>query len=184
MLYCFAETPSFSCSKSEIDRITIFQCWFSQFLFSTNVNRSFETTDWKNCEMTKKLLNLEKWYQKEKKLFEKGNLFSSTYSSESAISCYKNPEKMLSTKGPTFFISKSEEGWYIVQTFKKLLNLRFFERYAGCSFGNHAGSFSVKIQKKNCSKRWKNRIVTSFFRSEIFLVWSSRHFLQFCQTWS
>ena len=169
MLYYFAERTSFFCSKSESDRITIFQCEFLQFLFSTNVNCCFDTTDWKNCKMTKKLLNLEKWHQKEKKLFGKGNLFSSTYSSESAISCYKNPEKMLSTKGPTFFISKSEEGWYIVQFFKKLLNLRIFERYAGCSFGNHAGSFSLKVQKKFRSKRWNKRIVTFFFRNKIFL---------------
>ena len=74
--------------------------------------------------MTKKLLNLEKGYQKEKKLFGKGNLFSSAYSSESAISCYKNPEKIFSTKGTTFFYLKVRRRLKHCAIFQKLIILK------------------------------------------------------------
>ena len=109
----------------------------------------------KKLQNDKEIARSRKLTPKVKKLFGEGNLFCSTFSSESPISCYKNPEKIFSTKGPTFFISNSEEGWYSVQFFKKLLNLRIFERYAGCIFDNHAGNFSLKVQKKLRSKRWK-----------------------------
>ena len=90
--------------------------------------------------MTKKLLNLGKWYQKEKNTFlERENFFSSTFSSESAKSRYKNPEEVFSTKGPTFFYLKLRRRLKHCAIFQKLLNLRIFERYAGCSFDNHAG---------------------------------------------
>ena len=124
----------------------------------------------KKLQNDKEIAESRKMIPKEKNLFGKGNLFSSTYSSESAISCYKNPEKIFSTKGPTFFISKSEEVWYIVQFSKKLLNLRIFERCASCSFGNHAGSFSLKVQKKFRSKWWNKRIETSVIIRESWNV--------------
>ena len=155
MLYCFAERPSFFCSKFELDRITFFQCWFSQFLFPTNVNHCFDTTDWKNCKTTKKLLNLDKWYQKEKNFLEREICFPQPIPLKARYPVEKNPEKIFSSKAPTFFYIKVRRRLKHCAIFQKLFILRISERYAGCRFDNHAGNLPLKVQKKLRSKRWK-----------------------------
>ena len=109
----------FSAQSAKLIKKQFLNVSFSQFLFSTHVYWCFDTPGWRNLLNNKEIAQSPKMIPKTTKLFRERNHFSSNISSESAVSCYKNPKKIFSTEGPTFFISKYEEGWNILQFFKK-----------------------------------------------------------------
>ena len=120
----------------------------------------------KKLQNDKEIAQSRKLIPKRKKLFGKVNLFSATYSSESAISCYKHPEKIFLTKGPTFFLSQIQKEVDTLCNFsKKMLNLRKFERYAGCNVDNHAGNSTLKVQK-NFAQNGEKKQNSNFFLSK------------------
>ena len=122
---------------------------------------------------------------KRRKLFRKRNHFSSKYFSGSAISCCKNREKIFFlTKGPTFFISKSEGGWNILHFFKKILSSKPSKGTSVAVLITMPVIFRWEFKKS--SPRILKKKNGKFFSFEVSfsLVCSSRYFLQFCQTWN
>ena len=75
-----------------------------------------------DCKTTKKLLNLQKRYKKEQNFLEREITVLQIIPLETRYPVVNNPEKIFSTKSPTFFISKYEEGWNIVRFFKNCLS--------------------------------------------------------------
>ena len=147
MLYCFAESPSFFCSKSEIDRLTVFLMLLFPNFFSTHLNRCFVTPERSNLQNDKKIAQPPKMIQKRIKLFGGRNHFSSTYSSGGVICCCKNPEQTFSTKVLTFF-SQSPKKVETLCNFSKINKPQNLRKYVGCSFDKHFGIFSLNNKKK------------------------------------
>ena len=122
LLFCWKS--KFFSPKSENDRITVFLRLVLPRFFSLrtwigvlpHLTKEF-------CKTTKKNWSTSRNDTKRIKVFRKRNHFSSKNFSGSAISCCKNREKIFFlTKGPTFFMSKSEGGWNILHFFKKILS--------------------------------------------------------------
>ena len=110
----------------------------------------------KKLQNHKEIAQSRKTIPKRKKYFlERETLFPLLIPLKAQYPVIKTLKKSFRLKALLFFISNSEEVWYSVQFFKKLLKLRIFGRYAGCFFDNHAGNFPLEVQKKLRSKRWK-----------------------------
>ena len=102
MVYCFAGIPSFFCSKSEIDRITVSQSYFLPISFLYARKLVFWHTWLRKLAKRQVIAQSSKMIPKRRKLFRKINHFSSTYSPQSAISRYKNLKNSFRLKALLF----------------------------------------------------------------------------------
>ena len=182
MLYCFAETPCFFCSKSKI-------LWRTQFL-KVNFLIFFLSSRWLAVwhNRQKKFAKRQRNHSNSKndnrkiKLFRKRNIFflKKFHWKREFLLC--EPRRKLFHWKPSSFSSQSPKKVDIMFIFQiKMLFLKTLQRCLDCSFDNHANKFSL-IVKTLLSKSSKNWNSTFFSLGISFsLVCSSRHFFQFCQ---
>ena len=147
MLYCFAERPSFFGSNSENDRVTVCQCKFFQFLFSTHVNRCFDTLDWRNLQNDKEIAQSPKMIPERIKILEIEITLSQIIPLEARYPVVKTVKISFWLKALIFSNLKLRRRLKHCAVFQKLFNLKILERYVDCSFDNHAGIFSLKTKK-------------------------------------
>ena len=137
----------------------------------------------KKLQNDKEIAQSRKMIPKRKKSFlEREISFPQIIPLQARYPVIKTLKKIFSTKGSTFFYLKLRRRSKQCAIFQKLLNLRIFERYASCSFHNHAGNFSLENKKNFAQNNEKNRRVT-FFWKKFFFSLLLETFLQFCQPW-
>ena len=131
----------------------IFKVNFHNFVVSAGWSVVFHTWP-KNFQQRQINHSNSKNDNRKIKLFRKTNHFSSRHFSGIANSCCKKPEENFLTRSP-FFSSRSPKKFAIMFNFKKkLFFLKIFWSYVGCSFDNHVGIFSLKLQV-SLLKNWK-----------------------------
>ena len=129
-----------NCLKKQIFKVN-----FHNFVVSAGWSVVFHTWP-KNFQQRQINHSNSKNDNRKIKLFRKTNHFSSRPFSGIANSCCKKPEENFLTRSP-FFSSRSPKKFAIMFNFKKkLFFLKIFWSYVGCSFDNHVGIFSLKLQ--------------------------------------
>ena len=119
-------------------------------VFPVSFLRARKSLFWSNWlkkgKTTKKLLNLQKWHQKEQNFLEREIIFPQLNPLEARYPVVKTLELSFRLKALLFHL-KLRRRLKHCAIFQKW-NFKIFERYVGCSFHNHAGSFSLKTKKK------------------------------------
>ena len=116
----------FSAQSAKLIKKQFLNVSFSQFLFSTHVYWCFDTPGWRNLLNNKEIAQSPKMIPKTTKLFRERNHFSSNISSESAVSCYKNPKKNLFDWRPYLFHLEVRRRLKHSAIFQKMVIVKIF----------------------------------------------------------
>ena len=139
-------------------------------MFSPHADRWFDTPDQRILQQRQINHSNSKNDHRKIKLFRKTNLFSSKHFPVSPNSCCKKAEENFLTKSP-FFHLEVRRSLQSCSIKKKTVFLKNFWRYVGCSFDNHAGNFSLKLQV-SLLKNWK-RFQKAYALEKFYPIFSS-----------
>ena len=122
MLYCFAESPTFFCTKSEIDRITVCQCYFLPVSF-LHESKSLFWHNWlKKLQNDKEIAQSRKMIPKRKKYFlERENFYPQLIPLKAQYPVIKTLKESFRLKALLFFLSQTQKEVETLCNFSKFV---------------------------------------------------------------